>query len=162
MNDLSIELTKESGSRIVAVDTTRFVATYSDDSFDDTRYYVSYEFLVYDNNKYPSDSTVVFKDYIYQSVDSNISVINIPMDGKYKYYKFMIPKLDRLAHEDSDGFYDIFKIKDQVFYYKDRVYLGLQDLNIEADDDIRIVFDENISTVLSSNYSIEIDNLIDV
>lgn len=152
MNNLSIQLILNQKCQLVAVDNTRYNNIRSADGIelDDIRNYVSLEFLVYTDNEHPSDKTVVFKEYKHKREEyNNITTINFPSDGTYTYYKFLIPKLDRLVVDVPDNI-SIFRIKNQIFWYKGNFYLGFRDV------------DDDGSDIITPNRVMKITNLLDI
>ncbi len=135
MQNLSIQLIINQKCQLISVDNTNYL---SDNIID----YVSLEFLVYNEETGHREDTIVFKEYTYnrEQYVKNTSAILFPKDGIFTYYKFVIPRLEKLQSGN------IFNIKDRVFYYNGAFYFGLENTNNPTD----------------AMYSTKIDNYLDI
>lgn len=166
MQNLSIQLIINPQCQLVAIDNTSYLnlGTPEGDNIEDITEHVSLEFLVYINEIYPTDKTIIFKEYNHRREEyhQNVTIINFPKDGTYTYYKFIIPRLEHLVKMDSEqSVYNTIKLSDQTFYWKGKFYIGKKDLSILGDD-INTIITNNIDTILSEGYSYQITNYLEI
>ena len=157
MQNLSIQLSVSPQCQLIAIDNTNYLDIYGENGIEDVINHISLEFLVYANETYPIDSTIVLKEY-----DQNITTINFPKDGTYTYYKFMVPKIEHFVKSDLEqSTYNIIKILDETFYWNGNFYIGKKDLLVSGNDINTIIID-NINTILSEEYSYQINNYLEI
>lgn len=138
MNNLSVQLLIKPVCRLIAVDNSCI------SNLIDITKYISLEFLVPHDSKYPDFKTMVLKEYRHNREEYNFNVTEIPItnDGTYVYYKFFIPTIEYLV--ELSNTYNA-SIKDQIFYHKNNIYFI--DQNIEGE--------VSISDILKSSKKID-------
>lgn len=159
MNNLSIQLIVNPHCQLVAIDNTRYfnLTARSNDIIDSLLQHVTLEFLVYRDEEYPVDSTIIFKEYRHNRGEygNNISTIIFPQDGIFTYYKFVIPKIEHLIKLDNQ----VIKMQDQIFYYNRKFYKGFADIEF-TESSIEEVLNNHIDEII--NNSEIVDNYLDI
>lgn len=166
MQNLSIQLIINAQCQLVAIDETNYTELISTDAdgLVDMHEHVSLEFLVYRDETAPIEDTIVFKRYweTIQENDKHITTINFTQDGIHTYYKFLIPRLEHLIKKDEEQLsYNSIDILDQVFYWDNKFYFGKKSIDVSGND-IDTIIQENLSLILSDEYSTVITNYLDI
>lgn len=161
MNDLSIQLIIDPQCYLVALDNTRYYNLDTLPILNDLTKHVSLEFLVYNEDSEPITASIYLKEFKYKGDEyaQNISKFTFPSDGVYKYYKFIIPKLEWLIKEEEEIIEDeniikhVARIRNEIFYYNNNFYFGLKDKTVDIN---------NLSSIINNDNCIVINNILDI
>jgi hypothetical protein len=119
--------------------------------------YVSLEFLTYSDSKEIEPNTIIFENYCHNR-DNYLKdgIFPIMKDGIHFYYKIVVPKLETLFIQNSEGLYTKVFLENQTFYYNNKFYIGKVDYNTDPVTKRELL--EKINEILETSKSEIITN----
>lgn len=162
MNELNIELSINGSKKLIAIDNTSYdnlIDSYDSklSFFRDMTNHASVEFLVDSKSRVVKHSEIINDSISPFDLNNNMSEFDLPVDGTYIYYKFLVPRLSHMVKNDPKYNEEVFYVSNQMFYHNGDFYYCNHDEDVYLRDYISI--ESAIEYILSKSFLLNLDEL---